>query len=144
VGYFNCRGDKQTLTPKDADRSWYKMESVDLDNAGDGNLSFIRSDSVGVISRWEWPTSESFVEGVTANQLLAIKNWLKLGEHRESDQARDWAGKVVADVLQIGVTDKAQKARIVSMLATWVKDGHWAVYTKNDENRIARKFIRTA
>jgi hypothetical protein len=65
VGYFSSFGDKQNLTPKPGMRDWYKMESVDLGNGGSaGNLNFLSSDSVGVVTQWEWPTDRSFVDGV--------------------------------------------------------------------------------
>jgi hypothetical protein len=143
VGYFSSFGDKQNLTPKTGTRDWYKMESVDLGNGGNGNLAFMQSDNIGVVTQWEWPTDKSFVEGVTADQLQAIKNRLYLGEYRESDQAKEWAGDVVAEVLGMDVSDKAEKARVVKMLKTWIKEGHLEVYKKNDANRIPRDFIRT-
>jgi hypothetical protein len=143
VGYFSCFGDKQNLTAKNSIRDWYKMESVDLGNAGEGNLAFMRSDNVGVVNRWQWPTDKSFVEDVTADQLPAIKNRFYLGEHRESAQSKDWAGNVVAEILGIDLSDKAEKARVVKMIEAWIKEGHMEIYKKNDENRRPRDFIRT-
>lgn len=143
VGYFSSYGDKQNLTPRTGQRDWYKMESVDLGNAGEGNLAFMRADNIGVVTRFDWPTDKSFVEGVTANQLQAIKNRLLLGEHRESEQAKEWAGHVVAEILGIDLSDKAEKARVVKMLKTWIKEGHLEVYKKSDASRRLRDFIRT-
>ena len=119
------------------------MEFVSLGNGGKGNLAQLKSDKVGVVTRWEWPSNASFTEGVTGDQLKAIKNRLLLGEHRESDQAKEWAGKVVAEVLEIDLDNKAEKYRVVKMLKTWIKEGHLEVYKKNDANRVLRDFIRT-
>lgn len=144
AGYFSSYGDKQNLTPKTRLRDWYKMEEATLGNGGGtGNLAFRRSDNVGVVTKWDWPTDTSFVEDVPGEQLQAIKNRFKLGEHRESEQANDWAGKVVAQILEVDVDNKAEKARIVKMLKTWIKEGHLEVYKKNDANRRPREFIRT-
>jgi hypothetical protein len=55
-GYFSAKDDKQNLTLKTGTRDWYKMESVLLGNGGTGNLSCLRSDSIGVVTRWQWPT----------------------------------------------------------------------------------------
>ena len=96
-----------------------------------------------MVTKWDWPTDKSFVEDVTADQLKAIKNLLILGEHRESDQAKEWAGLVVAEVLEIDLDNKAEKARVVKMLKAWIKEGQLEVYKKNDEYRKLRDFIRT-
>jgi AAA domain len=143
VGYFSAKDDKQNLTLKTGGRDWYKMESVSLGNGGTGNLSCLRSDSMGVVTRWQWPTDKSFVEDVTADQLQAIKNRLYLGEHRESAQSAKWAGNVVAEILGIDLFNKAEKARVVKMLKTWIDEGHLEVFKKNDETRRLRDFIRT-
>lgn len=52
-----------------------------------------------------------------------------VGEHRENDQATDWAaGNVVAEILQIDLADSANRARIVKTLKTWVQQRHLEVY----------------
>jgi hypothetical protein len=127
VGYFSAKDDKQNLTLKTGGRDWYKMESVSLGNGGTGNLSCLRSDNIGVVTRWDWPTRDSFVEEVTDEQLLAIKNWLKIGEHRKDPQANDWAGYAVGKALDLGASKETMEThdrqRIKRMLDTWVKDG---------------------
>jgi hypothetical protein len=143
VGYFSAIYDKENNAPQSSSKEWYKIEGISLGNGGKGNIAQLKSDHVGVVTRWDWPSNASFTEDVTSDQLQAIKNRLLLGEHRESEQARDWAGKVVAQILGIDVDDKAGKARVVRMLKTWIKEGHLEVYTKNDANRISRDFIRT-
>ncbi len=95
------------------------------------------------MTRWYWPSNASFTEDVTGEQLQAIKNRLKIGMHRESEQAKEWAGYVVAEVLGIDMDNKAEKARVVKMLKTWIKEGHLEVYRKHDETRHYRDFIRT-
>lgn len=80
---------------------------------------------------------------MTAEQLQAIKNRLYLGEHRESEQAKEWAGYAVAEILGIDVTDKAERARVVKMLKTWIKEGHLEIYKKKNASRRLRDFIRT-
>jgi hypothetical protein len=127
VGYFSAKDDKQNLTLKTGGRDWYKMESVSLGNGGTGNLSCLRSDSMGVVTRWQWPTRDSFVDEVTDDQLQAIKNWLKIGEHRKDVQANDWAGYAVGKVLDLGASKETMEShdrqRIKRMLDTWVKEG---------------------
>jgi hypothetical protein len=128
AGYFSAINDKENLTPQTGLRDWYKMESVSLGNGGTGNLAALRSDNIGVVTRWNFPSNASFTEDVTADQLQAIKNLLKIGEHRKDNQAADWAGYAVGKVLGLGASKAAMKPhdrkRITLMLNTWVTEGH--------------------
>jgi AAA domain-containing protein len=147
AGYFSASNDKENLTPQTRLRDWYKMESVSLGNGGSGNLSVVRSDSIGVVTRWDWPTNASFTEDVSGEQLQAIKNLLMLGSHRKDAQAKDWAGYVVGGVLGLGSSRDTMKAhdrqRIARMLDIWVKGGELEVYTATID-RQKRQFLRTA
>jgi hypothetical protein len=139
---FSVINDKENLTPQTALRDWYKMESVSLGNGGKGNLASLRADSIGVVTRWHWPTNASFTENVTGDQLQAIKNWLKIGEHRKDNQSTDWAGYIVGKVLDLGTSKDTMKTddkrRITRMLEAWVTEGHLKEFTtKVDSHRKA-------
>jgi hypothetical protein len=142
-GHFCSFGDKQNLTPKTGLKDWYKMEGVDLGNAGVGNLALMRADSVGVATRWEWPTGASFVSEVTADQLRVVKNLLKIGQHRKDQQSKDCAGHVVGKVLDMDMAVRANKQRIAKMLETWVQSGELREYRAKDEYRALKDFIGT-
>ncbi|MGZ4963583.1 MAG: hypothetical protein ACXWC8_13600, partial [Limisphaerales bacterium] len=139
-GYFSAKDDKQNLTLKTGSRDWYKMEGVSLGNGGQGNLSILRADNIGVTTRWQWPSQASFVEEVTGQQLQAIKDRLKAGAYRKDSQAKAWAGYVVGEVLGLGSTKEAMEGhdrqRIARMLDTWVKDRQLEVY----EQKVNREF----
>ena len=45
---------------------------------------------------------------------------LSEGEHAENVQATNWAGHDIGDVLQIDVSEPAGKARVKSLIKTWV------------------------
>jgi hypothetical protein len=143
-GYFSAKDDKQNLTLKTGGRDWYKMESVSLGNGGKGNLSILRSDSIGVVTRWDWPTHASFVEEVTGEQLQAIKDRLKAGAYRKDAQAKAWVGYTVGDVLGLGSSKEAMdghdRQRVTRMLDAWIKDGQLRVY-EQDVNRIPKEFV---
>jgi hypothetical protein len=146
AGHFSASNDKENLTPQTRSRDWYKMESVSLGNGGSGNLSIVRSDSIGVVTRWDWPTNASFTEDVTGEQLQVIKNRLMLGSHRKDAQAKDWAGYIVGEVLGLGSSRDSMKThdrqRIARMLDIWVKGGELEVYTATID-RQKRQFLRT-
>jgi hypothetical protein len=139
-GYFSSIDDKENLTPKTRVRDWYKMEGVSLGNGGTGNLSCLRSDNIGVVTRWQWPTQASFVEEVTGEQLQTIKDRLKDGAYRKDPQAKAWVGYVVGEVLGLGSSKEAMeghdKRRITRMLDTWIKDRQLEVY----EQKVNREF----
>ena len=120
------------------------MESVSLGNGGKGNLSILRSDSIGVVTPWQWPTQASFVEEVTGQQLQTIKDRLKAGAYRKDPQAKAWAGYLVGEVLGLGSTKEAMedhdKRRITRMLDAWVKDGQLEVYEQK-VNREYKEFL---
>jgi hypothetical protein len=145
-GYFSAKNDKENNTPQSHLKDWCKMESVSLGNGPDGNLRDLRSDSVGVVARWQYPTNSSFTEDVTADQLQAIKNLLRLGEHRKDNQAIGWAGYVVGQILGIGTSKDTMKPhdkrRITRMLETWVSEGHLEEYTAKVD-RQSKVFLRT-
>jgi hypothetical protein len=143
AGYFRAYGDKQNLTQKTGLPDWYEMESVDLGNGGGGNLAFMQSDSVGVATRWEWPTSGSFVQDVTPDQLRTIKNRLALGQHRKDQQSKDWAGHIVGEILEIDMSVKANRQRVAKMLETWIESGELQAYKARDEYRAMKDYIRS-
>ena len=116
------------------------MESVSLGNGGKGNLACLRSDHIGVVTRWQWPTQASFVEEVTGQQLQTIQERLKAGAYRKHSQAKAWAGYVVGDVLGLGSAKETMgdhdKRRITRMLDAWLKDKKLEVY----EQKVNREF----
>jgi hypothetical protein len=146
AGFFSAINDKENLTPQTGLRDWYKMESVSLGNGGTGNLAALRSDNIGVVTRWQYPSNASFTEDVTGEELQAIKNWLKIGSHRKDSQCSDWAGYAVGKVLNLGTSKDTMKdhdrQRIKRMLDTWQTEGHLKEYT-DKVGRQEKLFLRT-
>jgi hypothetical protein len=148
AGYFSAINDKENLAPASCGwRVWYKMQSVSLGNGGKGNIAAVKSDQIGVVTRWDYPSNASFTEGVTDEQLQAIKNLLKIGEHRKDNQASDWAGYKVGQVLGLGSSKGAMQThdrkRVTRMLDTWLESGELEVY-RATVDRQKRQFLRTA
>jgi hypothetical protein len=78
---------------------------------------------------------------VTAGRLRAIKTWLVLGQHRKDPQSEDLVGYLVGEILEIDVSVKANKPRVVTMLETWVKSGSLREYNANDKYRSPKGII---
>ncbi len=126
--YFRVDNGKANMSPPADQAEWHRLVSVDLSNG----------DSVGVVTRWTWPDA---FDGVSVSDLRKVQSVIAAGRWRESSQAKDWAGRAVADTLKLDVTDKAHKAKIASLLKTWIKNGMLAVVEGEDESRRKRSFI---
>ena len=98
--------------------TWIKLESQSLDN-GEG---LEPSDFVGVATLWEKP---DVFHGLTTWHLYMVQQGLAAGDWRESVQAKDWVGHLVAKVA--GLSAETDKGRIKAILRTWRKSGTLAV-----------------
>lgn len=130
---------KANLTPPSAKATWYRIANVDLGNEGyadDGIWE--KSDGVGAVHAWSWPDA---FDGVSADDLLAVQRRVDEGQWRENPQASEWVGKAVADALELDLDDKADKQKVKSLLATWVKTGALVKVSGPDANRQERTWI---
>ena len=116
--FFRADRPKHTHT-RSVKPDWRRKVSVSLGNSGPGLLD--RSSEVGVVTQWTPPTMASLMDGLEADQVDAVE----AGQDRESSQAKDWAGKAVANVLGLDVVDKAQKAQAKVTLAALIDAGHF-------------------
>ena len=108
---------KANRAPPDS-ATWIKLESQSLDN-GDG---LEPSDFVGVATLWEKP---DVFHGVTTWHLYTVQQRLAAGDWRESVQAKDWVGHLVANVA--GLSAETDKGRIKAIIRTWKRNGALAV-----------------
>jgi hypothetical protein len=113
--HFRTYNDKANLAPPAEQSEWYRLESVSLGNGGDD-----ASDEVGVVTTWSWPDP---FDDVSATDLRKVQDQIAASEWKESVQARAWAGHAVAEVLGLDAGDPAEKAKIKSLLRTWIKNG---------------------
>lgn len=148
VGYFSAKDDKQNLTQKSGSLDWYRMQSVSLGNGGGtGNLSFLRADDIGVVTKWHWPSKSALVDEITPEQLQKIKDRLSDGMSRKDAQAAAWAGFVVADALGLGASKEtlqdADRRRMKRLLDELLSAGHLKVCERK-VNRETKEFLATA
>ena len=108
---------KANRAPPDA-ATWIKLEGQSLDN-GDG---LEPSDFVGVATLWEKP---DVFHGLTTWHLYTVQQRLAAGDWRESVQAKEWAGHLVASVASLSAD--SDKGRIKAILRAWRKSGSLAV-----------------
>ncbi len=132
--YFRVENGKSNLAPPSEGAEWFHIANMDLGNGDD----FEPSDRVGAVHAWKWPDP---FDGVSANDLYAVQKAIDGGRWRENPQAKDWAGKAVADVLRLNLDEKADKQKAKGVLATWLKTEALRKVSAPDETRQERVWI---
>jgi hypothetical protein len=132
--YFRTYNDKGNHAPPADKSDWYKLVNVDLGNDGFGRPS----DQMGVVTRWDWPDP---LAGMSAADFDKVAARIRAGKWRAHPQAKDWAGKAVAEALGISIADKAGRAKVSGMLGIWLNAGSLIEVEGEDDKRMARKFI---
>ena len=123
--YFRVTADKQNRAPP-SKADWYKLEGVMLENGPHGG------DSVGVVVPWNPPDA---VASVSLEVLAEVQRRADEGSFRESDRAVDWIGHMVADVLDVDISNPAAKRRIKLLIATWIAAGDLMIRERYVESR---------
>ncbi len=120
-------GAKANMSLRSGASSWFRMESVRLENGTD---EYPDGDSIGVCTAWTPPNA---FEGITLNDLARVQSAIEARETPPAEKSTnyDWVGYVVAEVLGFDVgepgstqknrtSDQARDRRRVSeMIATW-------------------------
>lgn len=122
---------KANRAPPDA-ATWIKLESQCLENGEGGEPA----DYVGVACLWEKP---DVFHGLSAWHLYQVQLRVAAGQWRDSAQAKDWVGNVVAQVA--GLSAEKDKARIKAILKTWKRNGALRVESLPDKNGDERPFV---
>ena len=122
----------------DSARHWRKLESVPLNNGGDGEIDFMLGDQVGVVTEWTWPTKDEIAASIPTDVRAIVVARMGNMNCRESTQSPDWAGYVLADAMGTPIdVDRAmtpEKRRIKAALDSWIANGILAVVDEPDPN----------
>lgn len=135
--HFRVDNGKANLAPPPDRSSWYRLASVSLGNGPESFHFLDLSDHVAVVEPWEWPNA---LDSITVPDLQRAQRAVAEGRWRESAQAKDWVGIPIAQALGIEL-DKAGKAKVGSLLKTWVSTGMFVVVEGTDEKRNKRSFV---
>lgn len=103
---------KANLTRAAQHSTWYRRVSIPLPNG----------DDVASLEPWQWPDA---FDGISANDALRVWGMVKNAnpQPRYSSQSAQWVGKIVASVLGLDLEDKNHRARVNTMIGTWIKTG---------------------
>jgi hypothetical protein len=137
-GYFSINHGKANLAPMSQKLDWRHLEGVPL---GNGRGLTKPQDFAPVVVEWKWPSLEEQADAIPPEALEAIKKRIGGGDYRDSEQAKQWAGRVVADVLNMDVDNKSDKRRVKALLKKWERDGHFTSEMRPDEKFMKRKCL---
>jgi hypothetical protein len=132
--HFRYYDGKANLAPPSEASTWFKLESVDLDNGTDKR----HSDKIGVVTRWDPPKP---FDDVTPEHMQEVRRLVAEGEWRFDAQSADWVGKCVADVLSLDLSSKAAKAKVRAIVMTWIESGALKKESRKDSARRPRTFV---
>lgn len=102
---FRVGSDKANLAPIQ-NQHWHHIRSVDLGNG----------DCVGVVEPFIKPDPMEDITPEVKKQALAR---IGQGDCRYNPQAKEWAGNLLAEILNVDVKSKAGKAKVSAILRRW-------------------------
>jgi AAA domain len=138
--YFKLANGKLNLAIPPDHADWFHMISVRLGNGVAGDL-LDRGDEVGVVTAWQWPDPLAGVTGADFDKAaLAIRS----GHWRKDVQCNDWVGVAVARALGLKLSDKADKAKVKAMIASWLVAGSLIEVEEQDKHRKTRIYVEVA
>lgn len=134
--YFSATDGKTNLTPPAANRDWFKLESFELGNGGGFEID---GDDVGVATRCNFAAPASALANLTAMQVAAA--FRVGGPWRYDRRADNWAGKQLAQHLDIGAETKAEKDALDRTIRGFVHRG-WLVKFTEKVDRKDKDFVK--
>jgi RecA-family ATPase len=110
---------KANLAPPAAAAVYRKMEGVKIDNG----------EWIGVCVPYTLPDAFDGISGKDAKAAQRIVADAHANDEplRESQQSKKWVGVPIADMLGIDITEKKGKAKVSSIIKTWIKTNVLAV-----------------
>lgn len=109
--YFRIGEAESNLAPPSSDRNrWFEKVGVTISNGA----------NIASIQPWTWPDAFS---GVTVNDSCRVRAAISNCDEppRANSQAKDWAGILIAEVLNLDVEVTADKAKVKALLKVWIK-----------------------
>ncbi len=126
--YFRIDDGKTNMKPPLDKAKWRKLVSVPLDNRTDDD----EGDWIGVVTPWEMPGA---LDGVSMADVSRVQDRIAQGEWAQNEQANDWAGHAIAEVLEIDADSEGGKQRIKTLLRAWVTGGALKIERRHDSRK---------
>lgn len=127
--YFRAELGKSNMAPPPENADWCRLASVDL---GQG-------DSVGVVIPWRWPDA---FDDITVHDLETVQRHISKGEWRDDVRSPQWVGIAIAEALGLDHDSKPVKAKIKTMIKTWIGNDALRIERRRDpESRREKNFV---
>jgi hypothetical protein len=137
--YFRTYLDKNNLAPPADKSDWYKLVSVDLGNGPLG--ANVGGDSIGVVTKWEWPDA---TKDLTGRDFELVAAAIRGGNWRADLQAKQWVGRAVAKALAYDLDDPSDKAKVKQLVKYWIGTGALVVVERHTEKREIKEFVEVS
>jgi RecA-family ATPase len=138
--YFRLDNGITNLSPPAEHASWYRFESVYLDNDPSGQT---HGDNMGVATRWEIP--ETAIYYVNAEMIRKVQEAVKVDGPWRADKrstVQRWVGEAIAHALSVDITKKVVKDWIEKVLFRLVAGGYLRQVEDRDHKREIRAYIK--
>jgi hypothetical protein len=140
--YYRTYIDKQNMTPPAEISDWFYLDSVYLNNSPRRHVNPTdRGDSVGVVTRWQWPEDRARVTPADREACLTA---IKSGRYRYDQRAAMWVGNVIGRVLTLDLKRGTDKALVKAIIKKWIDQGALRVVPGMDEHREEREYVEVA
>jgi hypothetical protein len=134
--YVVVSDDKHNRTPAEKG-TWFHRNSMEL---GNGSLEH-RGDSVAALEPWSPPTSQ--MRQPTNWDIFEIQRLVDASTCRYSDQADDWVGYTIAEVLKLDPKNGVDKRRIKNFQRDLIFSKCLRIVEHKDALSKPRKFVVT-
>jgi hypothetical protein len=138
--YFRTYLDKNNLAPPAETSDWHKLVSVNLGN-GPLGPNVVGGDSIGVVTKWEWP---DVTKDLTGRDFDLVAAAIRGGNWRADAQAKQWVGRAVAKAMGYDLDDRAHKAKVKQLIKYWIGTGALVVVERQTEKRETKEFVEVA
>lgn len=127
---FRVDDGKNNMSPPADKTVWRKMVNVQLWNGR-------RHEHVGVATNYELP---DIAGSVGSTDLLRVQQAIAESEEplKAHHNAKNWVGYTIAAALDIGITDKGPRQRVLALIKEWIDMG-FLVEVERKEGRTGRK-----
>lgn len=139
--YFRVSNGKANLAPPADASDWFRFRSIEL---GNGELG--GGDSVGVVTKWEWPADvEDDGAAMNPEDIAAVQTALATNPQRcrADRRSSDWFGYLIGEVLDFNMADKDVIKCVQDTISQWVNAGFFTSCVIHDSKRRPREAFKT-
>lgn len=132
---------KENMAPPPESANWLVLKSISLENVStDPAADNQKADNVQVVAEFKPP---SLFEGVPWERLDLVMRAIGEKPRRAREQAKDWVGHLIGDLLEIETVEKSVgRKRVKRMIDAWIRSGALEEVNLEDENREKRPFVK--